>query len=80
MSALHLSSRAWRTPPSAQCSLALVASLGLAAWLGLAGGSSGRARALEPAAARARRPTAEPVGAVDDDDLLKAGAQRCATG
>src|SRR5262249_44503913 len=44
--------------------------LGLAAWLGL--GSWGfRARGAAP---KAQQPAAEPVGSVDDNDLLKAGS------
>src|SRR5262249_2879866 len=49
--------------------ICLIASSCLAAWLGL-GGRGLRAREPEPQV----RQAAEPVGAVDDDDLLKAGA------
>src|SRR5439155_6054027 len=53
--------------------LAFLTLLGLAAWLGL-GGVKPRAVALEPAAPNQQPATAEPVGAVDDEDLLKAGS------
>src|SRR5262245_40404172 len=52
--------------------LALLTSFGLAAWI-VAAAWRPRADALEPPP-RAPQPSAEPVGAVDHDDLLKANA------
>ena len=70
MIALHSSYRAIARPRVR--GLLFLASLGLAAWLWL-GVWRPRAIALEAAAAN-QQPAAEPVGAVDDDDLLKAGS------
>src|SRR5271168_3847380 len=55
--------------------LLFIASLGLAAVLGLSL-LRPRAVALEAAAETQQPAASEPVGAVDDDDLLKAGSNR----
>ena len=55
MSASILSSRTWPRRHPRQCGLSFLMLLGLAAWLGLAGGKPRAvALALEPAAAEAR--------------------------
>ncbi|HKI21556.1 MAG TPA: PQQ-binding-like beta-propeller repeat protein, partial [Isosphaeraceae bacterium] len=67
MSALHLSLHALARPRVRW--VCLVTSLCLVAWLGLGGWWL---QAFEPASKRQQQP--EPVGAVDESDLLKAGA------